>query len=65
MTIIEIDHKKPLSQGGKDCMTNYQAVHRHCHDTKTALDAVNGCTSDTREEPGAVKVARPVLKTNA
>jgi RNA-directed DNA polymerase len=62
--LIEIDHIKPKSQGGKDCMTNYQAVHRHCHDTKTTLDAVNGCNPGTREEPGAVKVARPVLKTN-
>ena len=42
-------------------MANYQAVHRHCHDTKTALDAVNGCNPGTREEPDAVKVARPVL----
>jgi len=62
--LIEIDHIKPSSQGGKDCMANYQAVHRHCHDTKTVLDAVNACIPDTREEPGAVKVASPVLQTN-
>ena len=62
--LIEIDHIKPKAQGGKDRMDNLQAVHRHCHDTKTAINAVNGCNPDTREEPGAAKVARPVLKTN-
>ncbi len=34
----EIDHKKPLSQGGKDIYTNLQLLHKHCHDTKTAKD---------------------------
>ncbi len=62
--LIELDHKKPKAQGGKDCMANLHAVHRHCHDTKTALDRLNGCNPGTREEPDAVKVARPVLKTN-
>ncbi|NEO74210.1 group II intron maturase-specific domain-containing protein [Moorena sp. SIO3H5] len=61
--LIEIDHIKPKAQGGKDCMANYQAVHRHCHDSKTALDAI-GRKPDTPEEPCAVKVASTVLKTN-
>ena len=61
--LVEIDHIKPKSQGGKDRFDNYQAIHRHCHDTKTALEAV-GRKSDTPEEPCAVKVASTVLKTN-
>jgi RNA-directed DNA polymerase len=36
--IVEVDHKLPLSLGGKDQYDNLQLLHRHCHDTKTALD---------------------------
>jgi RNA-directed DNA polymerase len=36
--VIETDHIIPLSQGGKDMYNNLQLLHRHCHDTKTALD---------------------------
>ncbi|WP_461094535.1 group II intron maturase-specific domain-containing protein [Spirosoma gilvum] len=36
--VIEIDHILPRIKGGKDVMTNLQLLHRHCHDTKTALD---------------------------
>lgn len=62
----EIDHVLPKSQGGKDCYTNWQLLHRHCHDKKTARDtqAVR-CTHDkslSTEEPDAEKSARPVLK---
>ena len=34
----EIDHIVPLSCGGKDVPGNRQLLHRHCHDTKTAVD---------------------------
>ena len=40
--VIEVDHKVPKSQGGKDFYDNLQLLHRHCHDTKTANDGSNG-----------------------
>jgi len=36
--LVEIDHVIPKSLGGKDEYTNLQALHRHCHDIKTAND---------------------------
>jgi RNA-directed DNA polymerase len=36
--VLEIDHKIPKSKGGKDSYENWQLLHRHCHDTKTATD---------------------------
>jgi RNA-directed DNA polymerase len=36
--VIEVDHKIPKSKGGKDSHDNWQLLHRHCHDTKTATD---------------------------
>lgn len=36
--VFEIDHIIPRSRGGKEEMGNIQLLHRHCHDTKTALD---------------------------
>ena len=36
--ILEVDHRIPRSQGGKDEYINLQLLHRHCHDTKTAND---------------------------
>jgi RNA-directed DNA polymerase len=36
--ILEVDHTVPRSQGGKDEYINFQLLHRHCHDTKTARD---------------------------
>ena len=35
---MEIDHKIPKSKGGKDKYENWQLLHRHCHDIKTATD---------------------------
>ncbi len=35
---MEVDHIVPKSQGGKDIYKNFQLLHRHCHDYKTALD---------------------------
>ena len=36
--IVEVDHIKPTSVGGKDTYDNLQLLHRHCHDIKTATD---------------------------
>jgi len=36
--IVEVDHKLPLSLGGKNHQDNLQLLHRHCHDTKTSTD---------------------------
>lgn len=38
--IMEIDHIRPLSKGGKRATSNIQLVHRHCHHRKTGLDKV-------------------------
>ncbi|MEC4819940.1 MAG: reverse transcriptase domain-containing protein [Scytonema sp. PMC 1069.18] len=40
--VMEIDHKIPLSKGGKDEYKNLQLLHRHCHDVKTAKDYLAG-----------------------
>jgi len=40
--ILEVDHIIPRPQGGKDEHGNFQLLHRHCHDTKTARDYPNG-----------------------
>lgn len=36
--LLEIDHIHPKAKGGKDCYENWQLIHRHCHDEKTAWD---------------------------
>ncbi|NEO53544.1 MAG: group II intron reverse transcriptase/maturase, partial [Okeania sp. SIO3B5] len=36
--LLEVDHIKPRSEGGDNTYENKQLLHRHCHDTKTALD---------------------------
>jgi RNA-directed DNA polymerase len=36
--LMEVDHIKPISSGGKDEWKNLQLLHRHCHDKKTAID---------------------------
>jgi RNA-directed DNA polymerase len=43
--VMEIDHRIPKSQGGKDSYDNWQLLHRHCHDTKTANDGSSGTQS--------------------
>ncbi len=66
--LLEVDHitARRLNDG-KDMLTNWQLLHRHCHDAKTAQDyrAAAGGASDkgqTGEEPDEAKVSRPVLK---
>jgi len=43
--VMEVDHRIPKSQGGKDSYDNWDLLHRHCHDTKTALDGTLGTKS--------------------
>ena len=64
--LIEVDHIIPKSRGGLDKYGNLQALHRHCHDSKTANDGSRGThnLSQVIEEPDEVKVSRPVLKTS-
>ena len=40
--LIEIDHIEPKSKGGKNSYANLQALHKHCHDTKTTTDGSLG-----------------------
>ena len=40
--LIEVHHITPRSNGGKDKWDNLQALHRHCHDEKTAIDLQSG-----------------------
>ena len=35
---IELDHIIPKSKGGKNEYKNFQLLHKHCHDNKTAKD---------------------------
>ena len=44
--VMEVDHRIPKSNGGKDSSENWQLLHRHCHDTKTAIDGSKGAQSD-------------------
>lgn len=43
--VMEVDHTIPKSKGGKDVYDNWQLLHRHCHDTKTASDGSLGTKS--------------------
>ncbi len=36
--VLEVDHIVPKSKGGKNEYKNFQLLHRHCHDIKTATD---------------------------
>lgn len=40
---LEIDHIIPKRMNGKDAYYNWQLLHRHCHDQKTAGEAVTVC----------------------
>ncbi|MEO1375857.1 MAG: group II intron reverse transcriptase/maturase [Cyanobacteria bacterium J06635_10] len=48
--LIEIDHIIPRHKGGKDKYENYQLLHRHCHDEKTAMDNSVQITAEINEE---------------
>ncbi len=45
---MEVDHKTPLSQEGKDERANLQLLHQHCHDEKTAVDGSQKSVNDKR-----------------
>jgi len=65
--LIETDHKIPKSQGGRDSYDNWQLLHKHCHDVKTANDDKAGGVRNKHqsiEEPCAEKSASTVLKTS-
>lgn len=57
--VIELDHIIPKSKGGKDAYKNWQLLHRHCHDTKTAFDGSygtkSGCNSTKPKPPSSWK----------
>jgi RNA-directed DNA polymerase len=36
--VLEVDHLIPTASGGKDGYDNWQLLHGHCHDEKTAED---------------------------
>jgi RNA-directed DNA polymerase len=36
--VLEVDHLIPTAAGGKDSYDNWQLLHGHCHDEKTAED---------------------------
>lgn len=36
--LLEVDHIRPKERGGRDAYFNWQVLHRHCHDVKTARD---------------------------
>ncbi len=46
--LLEIHHVIPRHKGGKDEYKNFQLLHRHCHDTITAQEAVG--TKELNEE---------------
>jgi len=52
----EVDHIVPTSMGGKNAYNNWQLLHRHCHDKKTANDGSLG----TKSSCNSVKPKPPV-----
>jgi RNA-directed DNA polymerase len=63
--LMEVDHIIPRNIGGKDAFHNWQLLHRHCHDRKTAEDRTAAGTNDNRrmiEEPCDAKASSTVLK---
>lgn len=38
----EVDHIKPLAEGGTDDPNNLQAINRDCHKAKTLAEAMRG-----------------------
>jgi RNA-directed DNA polymerase len=65
--IIEIDHILPRTLGGTDIFSNRQALHRHCHDQKSARDGSSGRSSvhdkgHIVEERNEGKPSRSVLQ---
>lgn len=64
--LMETDHIKPLSQGGKRAYSNIQLLHQHCHFKKSMEDRQT-CTNDNGvigEKPYEEKFSSTVLKTS-
>jgi RNA-directed DNA polymerase len=60
----EVDHILPRAQGGIDAYFNWQLLHRHCHDAKTAQDGSSAARGthhkgSNTEEPGAGTTRTP------
>jgi RNA-directed DNA polymerase len=45
---LEVDHILPKSIGGQESYENWQLLHRHCHDIKTAKDGSLGNKSSCK-----------------
>lgn len=43
--IWAVDHKVPTTCGGKDEWSNYQLLHKHCHDQKSARDGSHAASA--------------------
>lgn len=56
----EVDHVVPTSLGGKNAYNNWQLLHRHCHDKKTATDGSLGTKSSCK----SAKPKPPVTPDN-
>ena len=58
--VMEVDHKIPKLQDGKDSYDNWQLLYRHCHDTKTASDGnlgnKSGCNSAKPKLPRKLEI---------
>ncbi len=48
--LLEKDHVVAIVNGGDDKKNNKQLLHRHCHDTKTALDTIHRKTAEVTSE---------------
>lgn len=57
---VEVDHIVPTSIGGKNAYNNWQLLHRHCHDKKTANDGSLG----TKPSCNSAKPKPPVKPNN-
>lgn len=55
--LMEEDHIIPRSKGGRDIYDNLQLLHRHCHDKKTAFDAVGNKRARQKSMPPKPKKA--------
>jgi RNA-directed DNA polymerase len=60
----EVDHLLPRAQGGIDAYVNWQLLHAHCHDAKTAQDGSSAARGahhkgSSAEEPGAGTTRTP------
>jgi RNA-directed DNA polymerase len=64
-SVIEVDHIIPKSKGGRNEYKNYQLLHRHCHDEKTASDGSSGTKSGCNSaKPKPVKSGNRGINEN-